>query len=188
MSVGVWYWVWWGFDMVWLCPDHHCCHSYRNKEKFKFSSKCFYVVVCHSINPNLPIRHWKWLNSKMVYVIHHFWVDLGGLTVVCQTKGFFSALTNSIVYQSFWWSHKNMQIQVPLWDYSGGQIELHYGIKLLFTSTPPAKTVFDLTNQLIATIYLLQSLLIHLLKHFLYFSMSKWTKGFSSVPFQFSLD
>lgn len=116
------------------------------------------------------------------------YTHLGGLTVVCQTKGFFSALTNSIVYQSFWWSHKNMQIQVPLWDYSGGQIELHYGIKLLFTSTPPAKTVFDLTNQLIATIYLLQSLLIHLLKHFLYFSMSKWTKGFSSVPFQFSLD
>lgn len=110
------------------------------------------------------------------------YTHLGGLTVVCQTKGFCSGLTNSIVYQSFWWSHKNMQIQVPLWDYSGGQIELHYGIKLLFTSTPPAKTVFDLTNQLIATIYLLQSLLIHFLKHFLYFSMSKWERASAQSP------
>lgn len=25
-----------GFDVVWLCPDHHCSHSYRNKEEFKF--------------------------------------------------------------------------------------------------------------------------------------------------------
>lgn len=47
-----------------------------------------------------------------------------------------------------------MHIQVPLFDWSGEQIELHYKIKLLSTSTSPAKAVFDLSNQLIATIYL----------------------------------
>lgn len=62
-----------------------------------------------------------------------------------------------------------MQIQVPLYDYSHVQIELHYEIKLLFTSIPPAKTMFHPINQLIATIYLYQLLLIHLSKHFFVF-------------------
>lgn len=112
------------------------------------------------------------------------------LTAVFQTRGVCSGLTNSIVYHPFWWGHKNMHIyaQGPLCDYSGEQIELHYGIKLLFTSTPPAKTLFDMTNRLIAAIYRHQSLAVLPLKDSLYYRLSKWSKGFRSVLAQFNPD